>query len=368
MNEDTAAIPDPTRDPSSSQDDDSTAEYGNSTNDEDDSDALSEDEGNPGSAQDFTPDKNGWIRVGRQPVKSHDPNVHTAPRAVANSWLDFLTRQNQHRIDAKFPGSTPTKLRQSRVYILKQIQGSFVECREGKHVTRFCDYTGLEISWSPGPHSPSIEAVYPYVISGGHLGYHEAPNVAIIMSSLNRAKWNHAPLALPAVAVWLRAHDEPDFLVRKARWAWAFNALSNAAILQSLFHGSMRHKEQLKKWAEWDLAKQKNVLNILRTGTRLPEVDEALAGKAVWDVLGEISGSHRDRPMSEAELEDAARLYQTLLRVGRSYGLTTSEFEYYCTIRSPRARSNGHDDGDNDRVFYPYHILSRPHAVTIGWD
>lgn len=366
MNEDTAAIPDPTRDPSSSQDDDSTAEYGNSTNDEDDSDALSEDEWNPGTAQDFKADKNGLIRVGRQPVKSHDPNVRTSPRAVANVWVEFTTRINQNRTDAKFPGATPQRIRQSLKDISKQLQGSFVECRDGKHVKRFCDYTGIEILWSPGPRMASLEAVYPFVISNGHLGYHESPNVAIIMRSLNQAKSRRMTISLPAVAVWLNALDEPDFLIRKARWAWAFNALSNAAILQSIFHGALSHKKQLKKWAEWDLPKQKNILNILRTGTRMPDVDEALAGKAVWEVLGEVTPNpnRRTRPMSETALEDAAKLYQTLLRIARSYDLTTSEFEYYCTIPSPRARSNG----DDDRVFYPYHILSRPHAVTIGWD
>ncbi|KAH6972342.1 hypothetical protein BKA56DRAFT_620908 [Ilyonectria sp. MPI-CAGE-AT-0026] len=72
--------------------------------------------------------------------------------------------------------------------------------------------------------------------------------------------------------------------------------------------------------------------------------------------------------MSETELKGAETLYQPLLRIGRSFGLTTSEFEYYCTTSSPRARSNGDDDRGDDRVFYPYHILSRPHEVTIGSD
>lgn len=101
---------------------------------------------------------------------------------------------------------------------------------------------------------------------------------------------------------------------------------------------------------------------------KLPNVDGVLTGKNAGEILGEISGARRDRPLSETELKDAERLYQPLLRIGRSYCLTTSEFEYYCTTSSPRARSNGDDDGTDDWVFHPYHILSWPHQMTIGWD
>ncbi len=52
--------------------------------------------------------------------------------------------------------------------------------------------------------------------------------------------------------------------------------------------------------------------------------------------------------------------YGELQRIAATYGLTTSEFEFYLTIPSLK--------GDQDRVFCPYHILSRPQAEEFGWD
>jgi hypothetical protein len=42
--------------------------------------------------------------------------------------------------------------------------------------------------------------------------------------------------------------------------------------------------------------------------------------------------------------------------IAKKYGLTSEEFDDYCTLPDPSSK---------DRVFYPYHVLSRPQAQ--GW-
>jgi hypothetical protein len=48
-----------------------------------------------------------------------------------------------------------------------------------------------------------------------------------------------------------------------------------------------------------------------------------------------------------------------LSKIGQQYGLTKKEFDCFLTIPTPRR---------GERVFYPYHVLSRSQAEENGWD
>lgn len=153
-----------------------------------------------------------------------------------------------------------------------------LEAHDGETVTRLCDYSGVRLAWSPGPRSSSLESIYPFVVKGDRIAYHAHPNVCLIASSLNFAKKRHPAIFLPLVAEWLNIHDEEkDFTARKSRWAWVFNALSNVAILEYIFFLTSTHANQIKAWETWTEAQQKEVLEVLRSGTKRPIVDEFMS-------------------------------------------------------------------------------------------
>lgn len=52
-------------------------------------------------------------------------------------------------------------------------------------------------------------------------------------------------------------------------------------------------------------------------------------------------------------------MLQTLIQIGQVHCVPPQEFEYYLTIPAP---------GRPDKVFYPFHVLSRPQAQANGWD
>lgn len=333
--------------------------------DETDVDKDDEIEVEPVGPKDATVDENGWIRVGRQPIKAHSPDVRSAPRNVASQMVAQKLVMNHREVDRHFPGFTTESLKEMRDTAIQQLQGSFSSHRADS-VKRFCDYTGLEISWTPGPRSMSLEGVYRFVVFNGQLGYHASPNLAMIMTSINYAKKANPPVVLPLLAVWLNGHNEPDFETRKATWAWAFNALSNASIMHQVLY-TRRHKQQIIEVAKWTPEKQKAVLQVWRTGTRCAFVDDTLSDENCANRLrplgvmlkysGKISST---RTQSAKPLNSPQKVYNQLLRIGAKYGLSRQEFEYYCTIPSPRGKTH--------RVFYPYHILSRPQAEASGWD
>ncbi|KAL6407077.1 uncharacterized protein AUP68_09903 [Ilyonectria robusta] len=274
--------------------------------------------------------------------------------------------RNFTHVDKKFPNSTPERLKEIRDVANQQLQESFLN-HQADSVKRFCDYTGLELSWTAGPKSLSLEAVYRFVVFNGRLGYHASPNLAIIMTSLNYAKGGRPPIVLPLISVWLNDHDEPDFETRKATWAWAFNALSNASIMHQALHTPRRHNFQLNEVAKWKPEKQKAALQVWRTGTRCAEVNDILSDKNCsnkFRPLGittkRFESTASTRTLSSKHLSSWQKVYATLLRIAAKYGLSRQEFEYYCTIPSPR--------GEECRVFYPYHMLSRPEAEAYGWD
>ncbi|KAJ4857589.1 hypothetical protein T069G_08486 [Trichoderma breve] len=185
-----------------------------------------------------------------------------------------------------------------------------------------------------GPRAISFEAIYPFAIKeNNRIAYHANPNVCFIATAVNFSKKRNPPLHPPLVASWFNCHDDENmsFDKRKSQWAWIYNALSNVATTSHIFHLEILHVDQIKAWQRWTLEEHKEALEVLKTGARLPIVDRLLSGLNS----------------------------RNLFCIGSKYGLTQYEFEYYLTIPPPRSW---------DRVFYPFHVLSRPQALQNGWD
>ncbi|KAL6824307.1 hypothetical protein J3E69DRAFT_366812 [Trichoderma sp. SZMC 28015] len=125
--------------------------------------------------------------------------------------------------------------------------------------------------------------------------------------------------------------------------------------MSHIFHLELPHVEQIKAWQQWTPEEHKEALEVLRTGARLPIVDRLLSGLNSRNLfrVGE------DKPCNAraSQIEAGRTMYPTLVQIGSKYGLTQYEFEYYLTIPSPRGL---------DRVFYPFHILSRAQALQNG--
>lgn len=230
----------------------------------------------------------------------------------------------------------------------------------GDMVTRVCDYTGTPLSWTPGPRAISLEATYPFAIKeNNRIAYHANPNVCFIATAVNFSKKRNPPLHPPLVASWFNCHDDENmsFDKRKSQWAWTYNALSNVATMSHIFHLELPHVDQIKAWQQWTLEEHKEALEVLRTGAKLPIVDRLLSGLNSRNLFRVSEDKPSDARASQIEAGTA--MYPTLVQIGVQYGLTQYEFEYYLTTPSLRRL---------DRVFYPFHVLSRPQALQNGWD
>ncbi|PNP43892.1 hypothetical protein TGAMA5MH_04176 [Trichoderma gamsii] len=259
--------------------------------------------------------------------------------------------------DRHLPNATPETLKADATPIGPSLEKT-LEAHGAETVTRLCDYSGVRLAWSPGPRNSSLESIYQLVVKGDRIAYHANPNVCLIASSLNFAKRRHPAIFLPLIAEWLNIHDEEkDFTARKSRWAWVFNALSNVAILEYIFFLTSTHVNQINAWETWTPAQQKEVLEVLRTGTKRPIVDEFMSG-----ILPRELFHHTKEPYTGAlstEIAAGRVMLQTLIQIGQLYGITPHEFDYYLTIPAP---------GRPDKVFYPFHVLSRPLSQANNWD
>lgn len=295
------------------------------------------------------------IRVGiNDPSPAHEKIVVTAPERFVRGVIFEKIASNFNIRDKTSVGTSPAKLEENRIVLKETLLQSFLQHDNGM-LFHHCDYSGTMMFWTPGPRSPSLEAVYHFVQSrDGSVEYHAVPNVCLISSPLNRIKKYSAPVRLPLVGEWLRTHSDPDFESRKARWAWVYNALTNEAIMCSLFKPSNNSRD-FKLWQSWSPAKRQEALEALRTGT----VGSFLNERFPFWKSKSFQRRPRKKSLKESERFMWNSVYTTLQRVAEDFGLSANEFDYYCSIPSPTARH---------RVFYPFHILSRPQAQALGWD
>ncbi|RGP58639.1 krueppel like ous 1 [Fusarium longipes] len=289
----------------------------------------------------------GLVRVGHQPAESQKM-VISAPKKIARRIFGHRMTVNHEVTDRHFPGCDRRDLTQERKNNGPSNGG----------LSRVCDYTGLETSWTFGPHVLSVEAVYPLVVANNRIAYHGNPNVHIVDKSVNSAKRGDPAVFLPVLADWINAVAKPDFEVRRSRLSWGFNVVSNICIMNKIFHLSKKHSQEVKKWNLWSRDKKRAVLEAMQTGSKTSVVDQELSRYSVGDLFNanpnEIQSMKRSRYLVQGR-----NGYPTMLRISQKYGINKEEFEYHLTLLAP----NGHD-----RVFYPFHVLSRPQARVYGWD
>lgn len=291
----------------------------------------------------------------RGELPAHERIVIAAPYEHASRVLRRRFGNLLRVKDRPSVGTSATRRYENKTSIVEALLQSLSRHPDGM-LSRRCDYTGKYLYWTIGPRSYSIEAAYLFVQSeAGDIEYHAPPNVCLISTMLNRIKEAHCPVRLPLISEWIRVHDDPDFTSRRARWTWLYNALTNEAIMSVMFKPSTG-KGNFDIWRSWSPDKRKAVLQALRTGQKSPFLRSALLG---WEHDKKLA-----RPFTPAQLRDPDGLawnaiYETLRRIAKSRGLTVEEFDYYFSITSPDRQH---------RVFYPFHILSRPQAQAFGWD
>lgn len=145
-----------------------------------------------------------------------------------------------------------------------------------------CDYTGVDFSWAPGYQSFSMEAIYAFAITGDRVAYHVSQNVCSVSRALNWLKCQNMPIHLPLIAALIRLQDEDMPLEeRKGRLSWIFNALTNEANFETVYHFRFRHQAQVEAFAKWTLEKQRDILEAARTGIKTGWITRDLASTNV---------------------------------------------------------------------------------------
>ncbi|KAI5458787.1 hypothetical protein BGZ63DRAFT_407169 [Mariannaea sp. PMI_226] len=308
---------------------------------------VDEDLGSSAELEQPVTEENGWIRIGPQPAGlGHD--IHSAPMSKANSLLKRKLRISGQNSDAKVPGTDSASVEEGCQRLMRELVATLTEHTNGS-VKRLCDYTGREMSWAPGPKTVSLEA-------DGSLRYHAAPNAHLVMNGLNMVKRRYPIAILPLLAVILNANVD----TQQSTIAWAFNALCNTASLHYSFKTVVSVKAtRFKNWAAWDEAKQRAMLEALRTVRKTPTVDEVLSTPDQLFRVDAAPTQIRQSSLIDGENSRWERQYPVLLRIAARYELNRNDFEFYLTIPLT---------GLNKRVFYPFHVLSRPQAQTIGWN
>ncbi|KAF3054687.1 hypothetical protein CFAM422_013336 [Trichoderma lentiforme] len=218
-------------------------------------------------------DKDGLTRIGPQP-KQPAVYVGWAPRAEAVRSIHAKLWDICRDEKKSMPTSARFHEAEMEATEHKLVQSLVAYGPDNNKVTLHCAYTGNQLSWAPGPQSVSVEAIYPYVVSDQQLRYHTAQNVTTISSSLNWAKGKSASILLPLLATWIKAYDAPglSFKQRKGRLAWAFNAVSNEGLIAGIYGLRISHEAQLDNWRTWTLDKQRQFIELFRTGRRTSDV------------------------------------------------------------------------------------------------
>ena len=296
------------------------------------------------------------IRVGVQPRRTQI-TTRTAPlqfvkQALSHRFKMCLTMDQLRR---GFP--TMTKFREVLTSILTTTISSFTEI-EHNFVTRLCDYTSLPLQFSPGPQSFSIEAVYPFCKAGGLLSYHSNPNVHVIGTAINLYAKSLPPVLLGIIGVALNICSLGSFDDQEQLCHWIYNAACNVTSMTVAFKLHVNIiKQRLDLWSTWTDEQLRDVLETIRTGR--------IFGTASG-ILSRYKGKHfrftvRKKVNSTTRLKlvyKGRKLYEVLIAIAAKYGLTRTEFEFYLTIRTI----------GGGRVFYPFHPISRLHAIEEGWN
>lgn len=123
-----------------------------------------------------------------------------------------------------------------------------------------------------------MEAIYAFAVTGERIAYHASQNTCTVSRALNWLKGKNIPIHLPLVAALIRLQDgDMPLEERKRRLAWIFNALTNEANFKTMYLFRLLHQNQVDEWAKWTPAKQRDILEAARTGTKTRRITKDLA-------------------------------------------------------------------------------------------
>lgn len=110
-------------------------------------------------------------------------------------------------------------------------------------------------------------------------------------------------------------------------------------------------------------SKQRAVLDHVRAGTFGPAVQDEIGDQsfpALFTQTGVGGWLGAAVPASDAvDLGGGGGVYKSLEQIAARYDLSDEEFVHSCTI--PASAS------ETGRVFYPYHLLSKPLVEELSW-
>ncbi|KAK0741323.1 hypothetical protein B0T18DRAFT_491735 [Schizothecium vesticola] len=113
------------------------------------------------------PDADGHFHVGPQ-LKAYYPWIAGATPELAQTCEALMIR-NFNNTDRRIPGANNTLIDRNKAGIISDFRSSMATIGDSEEQISFrrCDYTGLPISWVPGPTSLSLESVYLVFVSDG---------------------------------------------------------------------------------------------------------------------------------------------------------------------------------------------------------
>ncbi|KAJ6787938.1 hypothetical protein PWT90_03755 [Aphanocladium album] len=281
---------------------------------------------------------NGLIRIGPQPVDAHTYNIRSAPRVYADMIIWRSVQKNGQRTDEKISGATRASVIPELKAVANKFAAAMVYNINTDRVFYPCDYTGMNLAWTPGPESVSLEATYPFSSTAEDATlYHSVPNTVLVSTSLNMMKCTFPIAILPAMGILARVPQMQDPGLAKSTIAWATN--SGLAVDE-----------------------KRSILEAQRSVKLTPEMEAKLAVQDIDDLFRVTrSGSRRHSSMAArvATSERWAPRYQVIINLAAVHGLTREDFEHFLTIPTSRP---------GERVFYPFHVTSRPQAEARSWD
>ncbi|CAG9982751.1 unnamed protein product [Clonostachys byssicola] len=311
------------------------------------------------------PVEGGWQRVKRVRHLGHEPDVRSISRQqMAADWSRRIGTLFI-KMDSKLPNHRTSTRPEAKKRIIDALVPSLIPAHDDNVKLR-CDYSGIELRFTPGPAVWSLEGVYPFVLRDNEVMYHEVPNMALVANCLNLAKQRLPCTALPLASQWFDVVDAPDipFPARKGMMDWLYNSMCNTSTMYTVL-GLVDHIETKgARWEALSLEEKTQLLNILRTGSRNAAFDRLLAE-------AQESDDTRYKPFQVLSPKEAKAIlappmvnwnavYRKMQEMAINQGLSAEEFDYYCSIPSRGRRTK--------RVWYPFYILSRPQAIASGWN
>lgn len=303
--------------------------------------------------------QNGVIRVGLPPCKKQKI-VHFVEKLFAERFVQDKVRYAYKETDRVFEGTTREEYDREEENVREHLIQRLIIDENGL-ASRQCDYSGETMSWTTGPQSVSIEAVFPTAAFNGRFAYHTRQNATTVMSTLNYAKARCLVLVLPLAAVCMRGTLD-DSKASSQSFDWSLIALMNVLTMTRAFGFTSMRSDILKNWTDMTREKREAIFEACRTGILSPELSDKIQNLNVATTFTSLGNAtkiaSKSNSKSAKDVNELQSLMPVLEAIAMQHGLSAEEFEYYFTINSPTG----------GKMFFPFHVSCRVLAEELKWD